>query len=365
LFVLKRTKPFRQIAAGNGRKKSFPGQPATLVAVRQDLPSPALSGAGSTGLQRSRAELSAFVHRTATDRLAPRIDSYDALEGGKVKALDWTEKEVAPGPQPAYFPGNTNLMKKLVRILGILVVLLVIGLVIVAFSLGGIVKRGVETVGPRLTKTTLTLDKANFSILAGRVNLGGLFVGNPEGFKSESAIKVGELTVQVKPGSVLSDVIEIDEITVKAPEITYEQALTGNNISKLLANVNESTAALIGEAKKEDKAAAPAEPASQKRFKVKLVKVVDARVKVSATMLGGSGLTIPLPEVTIADIGTSGNGVTAGELTGEVLKKVLAGVTKVVAESALKGADSLKDVGKDAGKSLEKAGEGLKNLFKK
>jgi len=256
------------------------------------------------------------------------------------------------------------MKKKLLIATAVLAVIGVVALVVVAMNLGTIVKTGVETVGPTLTKTTLTLNKASFSLFAGRAELGGLVVGNPAGFKSESAISIGEIALQVKPNSVASDVVEIDEITIKAPVITYEQALTGNNISKLLANVNESTASLMGgkdTTKKDDKAAAP-DAASQKRFKVKRVLVEGATVKLSATLLGGNALPIPLPPITIENIGTSGNGVTAGELTSEVLKQVLSGVTKVVTESLTKGGGALKDA---AGGAVDKAGEGLKNLFKK
>lgn len=250
-------------------------------------------------------------------------------------------------------------MKKILIIAGVLLVVGVVGLVIVAMNLGSIVKSGIETVGPKLTKTELKLDKAGFGLFAGRVELTGLFVGNPEGFKSESAIRVGEIAVQVKPSSLAGAVVEIDEITIKSPVITYEQAFGGNNISKLLANVNESTAALAGG--KDDKTA-PADPASQKRFRVKLVRVEGATVKIGATMLGGTALPIPLPPITIENIGTSGNGVTAGELTGEVLKQVLSAVTRAVTENLTKGGGLLKD---GAGGAVDKAGQGLKNLFKK
>ncbi len=256
-------------------------------------------------------------------------------------------------------------MKKILIVLSAIAVIAVVAVVVIAMNLGSIVKSGVETVGPRLTKTALTLDKAGFSLFAGRVELGGLFVGNPEGYRSESSIRVGEVVVQVKPSSIAGDVVEIDEITIKAPVITYEQALGGNNISKLLANVNESTVSLAGgkDAPKNDaKAPAAAEPTSQKRYRVKLVRVEGATVKVSATLLGGNALPSPLPPLTIENIGTTGNGVTAGELTGEVLKQVLSSVTKAVPENVTKGAGAIKDA---AGGAVEKAGEGLKNLFKK
>ena len=251
-------------------------------------------------------------------------------------------------------------MKKiLVRSLIVLAVLAVVGVFAFVLFLDRIVKSGVETVGPMVTKTTVKLDKAQFSLMAGRVNLEGLLVGNPEGFKTPSAIQVGQVTVQVKPGSVLSDVIEIDEITIKAPEITYEhKGLLDSNLKALLANVS-------GEGS-DKPAESPAEkPASEKRFKVKRIHIEGAKINLSATVLGGSAASLPMPTLTMENIGTSGDGITAGELTKEILGKILTGVTEVVKQGLTSGGEAASGLGKEADKALNKTTEGIKNLFKK
>ena len=56
--------------------------------------------------------------------------------------------------------------------------------------LNGIVKKGVETAGPMITKVDVKLDGANISIFSGSADLKGLFVGNPPGYTTDSAIKV-------------------------------------------------------------------------------------------------------------------------------------------------------------------------------
>src|SRR5262245_8604885 len=113
-------------------------------------------------------------------------------------------------------------MKKLfLSVVAILVVLLVAVLVVVYFSLNTIVKRGVETVGPTITKVEVKLGAVNLSPFSGRGELSGLVVGNPEGFKSASALSVQEVRVALKPKSVFSEPIVVDEISVKAPEITF------------------------------------------------------------------------------------------------------------------------------------------------
>src|SRR6187549_3776815 len=114
-------------------------------------------------------------------------------------------------------------MKKLIiRILIGLVILLILAVVAVGLFLDGAVKKGVETVGPMLTKVDVKLDSVSLSILFGSGKIKGLVVGNPEGFKTPNAIKMGTARVSIAPGSVFSDKIVVKSIRVEAPEITYE-----------------------------------------------------------------------------------------------------------------------------------------------
>src|SRR5256885_2172959 len=113
-------------------------------------------------------------------------------------------------------------MKKLIaRIVLVLVVLLIVAVGVSIYFLGSLVKKGVETVGPEITRTEIKLDGATLSLLSGSGKLKGLFVGNPQGFKTASAIKVGSVSVGVAPGSIFSDKIRVREINVVAPEITF------------------------------------------------------------------------------------------------------------------------------------------------
>src|SRR5580693_312377 len=99
-------------------------------------------------------------------------------------------------------------MKKIIlRIAIVIVVLVLVFLTVVFLKLNTIVKKGVETVGPALTKVEVRLDAADISPFSGSGKLSGLFVGNPEGYKTPSAIQVGSIKLSVKVGSVLSDII--------------------------------------------------------------------------------------------------------------------------------------------------------------
>src|SRR5215216_3176120 len=152
-------------------------------------------------------------------------------------------------------------MKKIIKILGGLIVLVIIAVVCVFFFLGTIVKSGVEKAGPRVTKTSVKLDSATLSLFSGSGELKGFVVANPEGFKSPSIINVGTMAVQVEPRSVMSDKVVVHSVKVIAPEITLEGDLTGNNLSKLLDNIK-------GSSEKDKRATKKEEKSSQKKLQV-------------------------------------------------------------------------------------------------
>src|SRR5262245_38054441 len=129
-------------------------------------------------------------------------------------------------------------MKKIAIIIAlVLVVGLIAAVVVGAIFIDSIVKKGVETVGPQITKTEMKLDSAKISIFSGSGTLNGFLLGNPEGYKTPSAVKVGEVSVGVRPKSVFGDKVHVTHVRVNGPEITFEGTLgTKNNLSKILEN---------------------------------------------------------------------------------------------------------------------------------
>src|SRR5437762_3897324 len=124
-------------------------------------------------------------------------------------------------------------MKKLIiRIRIALVLLLALVFVGISLFLDGAVKRAFESFGPKYTKVDVKLKSVSLRLLSGSGKLTGLFVGNPEGFKTSSAITMSNATLSINTGSVFSDKTVINFITVQAIEVTYETSFTGNNLSK-------------------------------------------------------------------------------------------------------------------------------------
>jgi hypothetical protein len=81
------------------------------------------------------------------------------------------------------------MKKLLVRIAIGLVVLIVLVALGIHFFLDSAVKKGVETLGPKMTKVDVKLDSVSISLLSGSGKIKGLVVGNPEGYKTPHAIR--------------------------------------------------------------------------------------------------------------------------------------------------------------------------------
>jgi uncharacterized protein involved in outer membrane biogenesis len=253
-------------------------------------------------------------------------------------------------------------MKKLLfRILIGLVILVVVAIIVVAMVLDSAIKKGVETAGPQLTQVSVKLDSVHLSLLSGSASIKGLVVGNPEGYKSPHAISFGTASVAVSPRSLLSDKIVVKSVRVEAPDITYELGSGGNNLKKILANVEAATG---GGTASGDKSK-PGQPRPGKKIQVDDFVLTGAKVRVGATALGGT-TAITLPDIHLTNLGKDSDGITPAELTKKVLGAITESVTAAAVGDLGKGAvDAAKGVGKTATESVGKTTKGITDLFKK
>ncbi|HZI30998.1 MAG TPA: hypothetical protein VFF11_01585, partial [Candidatus Binatia bacterium] len=128
------------------------------------------------------------------------------------------------------------MKKKILLGAGIGIVVVIIAVIVVmGFFLGDVIKAGMQTVGPKVTQTTLTVDSVNVSMLTGSAGVNGLVLGNPEGYKSANAISVGKAGVSIAPMSVLADKVVIHSVEVRDAVITFEgNPIGANNLKKIM-----------------------------------------------------------------------------------------------------------------------------------
>jgi hypothetical protein len=247
-------------------------------------------------------------------------------------------------------------MKKLVKwvfvVAAVLVLVALAGLLYVYATLNSTVQSGVETYGPKVTGTAVTLDEVDIDLFGERVALAGLTVGNPEGFDTEHAFRLGEIAVHLDIGTVTEEVIVIHEIAVTQAEVVYEGGMKGTNIGRIKQNADT----YLGEA--------PAEEApSETQVVIETFTMKDSSVALHLT--GVSGKTVALPPLVLEGIGRKDAPVTAAEAMEQILPEVFRHIGETVAKEgvdagSLGGEGGVLDKLKDG---ADKALEGVKGLF--
>ncbi len=229
-------------------------------------------------------------------------------------------------------------MKKLITILGIFVVIGAVLLLVFSQLLGTGIKAGVETFGPEVTQTPITLDAVELSAFSGTGSISGLVVGNPEGFSTPHSIKLDGFSMKLEPMSVISDKIVINEIIIEGPEFILETGigLQKSNIGTILSNIEAYT----GESESVEE-----DSGSSKNVQIDLLRITGGKVKVSNKLLGGQALMVPLPDIELTGIGAEDEGTSFGESMKLVFQAINQGIVSSVGKSGKVVGDQLKNVG--------------------
>ena len=258
-------------------------------------------------------------------------------------------------------------MKKGLKIGGgvaaVLVVVLAAVFYFVFTSLGSLIVAAVERFGSEATQAEVELKGAEVSVTSGEGALRGLRVGNPKGFATDSALRLGEVSLKLDVATVTSDPVVIKEIVVRAPEVTYELGEAGSNIDALKRNVDRY-------AKQKSSGGqgtgAGGGGAGGPKLIIENLYVRGGSVEISATGLGGKTLSVPLPAVHLKNIGKDTGGATPDEVMATLFSSVSGNVGKAVsplvldkltgaAEGGAAGAeDALEKGAKDAEDTLKK-----------
>lgn len=214
-----------------------------------------------------------------------------------------------------------------------LIVLVAIGLIINYFG-GKLVRQAVNVMGPTALGVPVSLDEAHFRLLRGQLNLKGLKVGNPEGFKTAGLFELGELAVELDVRSLRSGVVHISRILVDAPTITYERGLTSSNLGDLLAGLEKPADTNQPPAESSGNETKPAGDEAGLKTIIDEIVIQDAQLNVSLTVAQGLSAPLPLPTITLRDIGKESGGASFMDVIKRVLMAIVGAVGDVLKGSA-------------------------------
>lgn len=261
-------------------------------------------------------------------------------------------------------------MKALLVVCLLALGLLFVVLVIIGTSLNGIVKTGVQTLGPEIMGVPVTLDEADLSLLSGEGQLTGLLVKNPQGFHTARALYLEDIRIRLDQKSLLTDTVIIEEVVIDGPEITYEGTLSGSNLSKIQENVEAYAAS--GSGGNVPDATSERAGTQEKKVQINHFILKNVQIKLSATVLQGQALTIPLPNLHLRDIGKASGGATLQQVSSQIFEAIYAAITEAVSDSDQlverrmeQVEESVKELKGVAEKAASEVLKGLEGIFNK
>lgn len=236
-------------------------------------------------------------------------------------------------------------MKRLLKLGGILLLLLLVGLGILILSLGRVVKAGIERLGPAIVQVDVTVADASLSLFSGSGWLRGCAVGNPDGYVSRSAFEASLISIDLAPRTLLDDKVHIRSIQIDHPEITFEGVPGENNLTRLLENVDAFRERTGGNPGSSNQVARP-DPGP--RLQVDELRFTDGTLRIQTPFTGTEPILLDIEDLRLTDLGRDGQGITAGELVQRLLTELLGSTTNRVDDTFTKLGEQLLDAGRGA-----------------
>lgn len=195
-------------------------------------------------------------------------------------------------------------------IFGILSLLALSYLIAILFF-GNLVRTGINRIGPTVFLAPVNVEESTLAPMSGLGTLTDLRIGNPEGWSKADALRISRVQLQVKPFSLLDDPVEVRELEIEQVDIHYETKIVASNLSDLLKNAEKSLGLNGPETKTPD--------GKPIRLIVKKFVLRGGTVTISA---GGQKRVIPMPEISLVDLGVKERGLTPPQLGFAIMRSI-------------------------------------------
>lgn len=261
------------------------------------------------------------------------------------------------------------MSRKIIKIsLAVAAVFLLTVYLVVLFGLSPIVNTVTSKFAPEILGCDVTIDDIDVYPAFNGCSVQGIKVGNPEGFQTETAFRIDDITVQVQLTSLASDTIVVKNVIIDGARVTYEQGATTSNLFAIKNNIEKFIQKQQGAGRKEG----PSEEETveeevskgSKKLVIENFEFKNAKVDFSVVFMGGRSMTLPIPDIQLTDIGKSAeNGATISDVVKEVYNEifdactnVVSGVGKSLGKAGGAVVDEAKKLGSEAKSMLKDAG---------
>jgi len=202
----------------------------------------------------------------------------------------------------------------------------------------------IRTYGPQITGVPVRLGGVRLLPAEGVAIINGLELGNPPGFKTPNALVLDQVHLRLDLASLSREVVQIHEISIRQPRVSYEHAASGSNLDVIQRHVEAYVATHTG-------ASAQVQTSKPTRLIIERFTLQGASAEVSADALNGKVVTLKLPAIRLDNIGKKSGGVTPAEAASQIVGALRRETTRAVlplhlggvAESIRKGAASVVD----------------------
>jgi hypothetical protein len=246
-------------------------------------------------------------------------------------------------------------MKKIILICSTILILL---LIIISIALGPITETILRSTLPKILQTDVQVANVTLNPFKGVLLIDTLTIGMPDQFEEDTTFQLEKLELNIRLSYLFSNQLEIQQLLIDRPIITYERNLDQDNIEQLKKNA-ESFFATSGQLTQNN----PTTDAEKKGIIIDHLLVRNGFINAKVGLL--PAITLPLPTIDKTDIG-KGNmdianvGSELLDILQATITETLSGVDlgdaqKLLKETGTKTEESLKEV-------IDAATQPLKNL---
>jgi hypothetical protein len=242
-----------------------------------------------------------------------------------------------------------KLVLKVALIGAAALVLLGVALVL---ALDPLVTAAVEKGASYATGTPASVRSIDVGLFSGKLDLAGLSIGNPPGFRDEPFLELGSAKVEVQAASLFGEAIQVDLIALDGVTLNLERKGGKTNHGAILEHLEQISGAGKPEEPPADEPEAPGEARTLRVTRV-VVTDVTASLHLDVPLVAGSG-TVHVPRFEIEDFVSDGS-------TTEIVAKLVSALVQAILQSVVTaGGDVLPgDLLRDLRGQLGALGEGL------
>ncbi|HEY2927408.1 MAG TPA: hypothetical protein VGJ65_11105 [Albitalea sp.] len=183
-------------------------------------------------------------------------------------------------------------------------------------NLDSVVRRGISHYGGQMTQARVSVDAVEIRSTDGVGTIRGLVVGNPSGFRTPHALKVGVIEVALNLHTLPDSVVVIKRIVIDAPDVIYEKGDTLTNFDALMRNITQAVSP------SSSSPTSDSESGGGRRLIVDELIIRNARAQASAAALAGRTVSARLPDIVLRDLGRQQGGLTPAQL-GQIVARAI------------------------------------------